>query len=982
MPRNIYHTKKARSAFQKAHSRKLVQYRWKSDDMSTTSLSGLTNEPQTYLSSPHTKIPPPVSVVSNDNDFDTLKQSYKNIMKRDERSKLRIESLQTEVINLYRLLSDARNAQITAEHALSDLQMTVEASASETSGLQARIDALERIASEASLDLSAMSIKLQEQTHMNDTLVDRQRSKNQANDTMRKRIERLRFKLAEERQQLVECQSQEFELKNQLGIVRPEVRDMLRKLACEGVANERAIDIVHIVAECLGVTIIGSVSARSIPRIMLEGLVQARMQVAHELSLANYVSICGDGTTIKNQQHEAKGLFLSNASELVQSDSEGESHQDSHPSNLTMRTLGVEKAISHTAQQQLDGWITTFETCCDALKRSPLGQNLHVSSETFALKLRGILTDHAADQKRLVELMREWKRRVDRQVRAVPVLRGMSTEEQLNVLSTQLDNAQDSIQDWRALPEEEQSVLMHDAWLALAIQLGDEEFKKMSSESQFEADLIAWTGCCMHKELNAVKGGVSAMSSIWKAIGSKPPISLPNKLERMGLSEFTKYKIGSAVKLTALAGALFNHKDDKRGYQSTVDYYFEKVFGYSKRFADTSHTRYGSHCDAAAELILHLSNYIGLLLLLGDAKNNTGLTNIEQNLVDGLQDIPMLTELVVLALYGQAVGKPYMRHVRSAALNSMDLGPFHNRVKQHCQAIINNPDLLLGADTSYTTGTLDGQSWDRPEVIYCVLSMVKDLPDIRPALVAFFEGALKSWERFTVEYDDGGIIAQATAKQRKSAWVSPTNDVSEGALGQCRQMLRRAPTMTDEQRNARVMWKHNHTYDWARQTLTQDDQNFVRTEARRIDASGSGKKVRMLAALELERRAEAGRARKAKTHSRKIVIKKKLAETDLNLHATHESLSSMKIDQLDSQIDKLREADKCILPKSKLRTKQAKIAEILRGLERCKVADELEIYENNSLATSEVDMGFVKDEGDDEGYLKDEDMYFDDEIPL
>lgn len=62
---------------------------------------------------------------------------------------------------------------------------------------------------------------------------------------------------------------------------------MLRKLACEGVANERAVNIVHIVAECLGVKIIGSVSARSIPRIMLEGLVQARMQVAYELNLAN-----------------------------------------------------------------------------------------------------------------------------------------------------------------------------------------------------------------------------------------------------------------------------------------------------------------------------------------------------------------------------------------------------------------------------------------------------------------------------------------------------------------------------------------------------------------------------------------------------------------------------------------------------------------------------------------------------------------------
>ena len=130
---------------------------------------------------------------------------------------------------------------------------------------------------------------------------------------------------------------------------------------------------------------------------------------------------------------------------------------------------------------------------------------------------------------------------------------------------------------------------------------------------------------------------------------------------------------------------------------------------------------------------------------------------------------------------------------------------------------------MLAADASYRTGTLDGHSWDRPEAVYCALSMVKDLPDIHPVLVSLFKGALENWERFTIEYEDNGTIAQATAKQRESTWVSPTNDASKGALGQCRQMLRRAPTMTGEQRNARVMWKCNHTYDWARQSRTQDD---------------------------------------------------------------------------------------------------------------------------------------------------------------
>lgn len=241
-----------------------------------------------------------------------------------------------------------------------------------------------------------------------------------------------------------------------------------------------------------------------------------------------------------------------------------------------LRTLGVEKATNHTAQQQFNGWINVLDTCCDLLNRSPLGRSSHLSSRSIALKLRGVLTDHAADQKRLLELIRAWKQSCDRQVRAVPALKLMSTEQQLHALSEYLDNAAGSVSDWRALPEDQQSMLMHDAWLALATQIGDEEFQKLDQNTQFEADFVAWTGCCMHKELNAVKGGVAAMATAWNSLGSGKPIALRNKFEATAeLSAVQNKVVGGAVKLTSLAGALFNHKDDKRGYQSSVDYYFE-----------------------------------------------------------------------------------------------------------------------------------------------------------------------------------------------------------------------------------------------------------------------------------------------------------------------------------------------------------------------------------------------------------------------
>jgi hypothetical protein len=56
------------------------------------------------------------------------------------------------------------------------------------------------------------------------------------------------------------------------------------------------------------------------------------------------------------------------------------------------------------------------------------------------------------------------------------------------------------------------------------------------------------------------------------------------------------------VKAASIAGAIFNHKDDKKGQQHTFSWWCQN-HGIPSTFPDTSNTRYGSHCDAAAVLI-------------------------------------------------------------------------------------------------------------------------------------------------------------------------------------------------------------------------------------------------------------------------------------------------------------------------------------------------------------------------------------------
>ncbi|KAJ1300457.1 hypothetical protein OPQ81_005272 [Rhizoctonia solani] len=231
-------------------------------------------------------------------------------------------------------------------------------------------------------------------------------------------------------------------LKDSAGVIKPETRDMIRKLACEGVSTERASEVINIVAEGLGIDVIGTVSARSVARIMFEGLIAARMQLAHELEHAKSVTICGDGTSIKHQQYEAKSTYI----QLPTQD--GSLSSPSTSATPVYRTFGVQRAPTHVAKQQLDSWIGAIDTCCSLLACSPLGKGSCMSSKMVAPKLRGMLTDHASDQKRLHGLLVEWKHQCDREARATLKLAEMSVEEQLNMLTHHLDSSVSGVKDW------------------------------------------------------------------------------------------------------------------------------------------------------------------------------------------------------------------------------------------------------------------------------------------------------------------------------------------------------------------------------------------------------------------------------------------------------------------------------------------------------------------------------------------------------
>jgi len=109
----------------------------------------------------------------------------------------------------------------------------------------------------------------------------------------------------------------------------------------------------------------------------------------------------------------------------------------------------------------------------------------------------------------------------------------------------------------------------------------------------------------------------------------------------------------------------------------------------------------------------------------------------------------------------------------------LELGPLHFKVKAHIQRTIEDPDILLNQDAGYEFGSMDGKPWHTPEATKAVLKLSPSLPHLKPVLVAFFKGALTTWEHFTSEFEEGGLIHSTTAEERDRAWMPPTNDVNE-----------------------------------------------------------------------------------------------------------------------------------------------------------------------------------------------------------
>ena len=564
------------------------------------------------------------------------------------------------------------------------------------------------------------------------------------------------------------------------------------------------------------------------------------------------MTFSADGTAHRSINYTSRHVNL-------QAESYSADGQDGKKTHAT-RLIGVHSALDGSSEESVKSWKGLLGNIADIYNHSPLGKNADslLRVVDIFVKLAGMHTDHCAKEKKDARLLEQEKILATYQSLGEDQIVEKSNQELLPYF---LDAQKKMIdlaggrKKWDSLSESEKVERNAVSMEQLTKDLGRDHYEKLSDDGKRILKLFIWAGCGCHKDLNTVRGGNTAMMAWWKENQVEPPVLLANWDNAAVLKEKFQHTdvttpaqeralqmtTRGGVKATQLAGEILNNKNDKKGHHDSFRWWWMTNVGKSFTFPDTSNNRFQSHCEAAAAILQHLQHFIAFLEYVKEKKQTMRFSHMEENLWKALHCTATKTELAVLALYAQAVTHPYMRSIRTpgnAKINMLELGPLHHKVYEHMQRIIGDPDFLVGNSVTWESGSMDGQMWQAPKTIDAVQQLAPALPHLRPLLVAFFKGASVTWKRFTSEFAPGGLIDEATMEERELAWMPPTNDVNEGALGSFRVLMRCQPHLTALQYNARAMFAHNDTQAFMERKFQPEDHKYIRRLARKNEVRG------------------------------------------------------------------------------------------------------------------------------------------------
>lgn len=727
------------------------------------------------------------------------------------------------------------------------------------------------------------------------------------------------------------------------GVFTNETRNLVQILVRAGCSRNYINEVIVAVLKSAGVDVVGGISRTSVSRILREGYIAAQIQLGYEMQQTEAMTFSADGTSHRSINYVSRHVHLM-AEDYSKSPDCGARHR-------VTRFLGIQSTKDGSSEEAIKEWESALNKIIELYNSSPLAKREGVELRFIRLltKLVGMNSDHCAKEKKDARMLQELKNWAVEQSLGEDAIFELTTwqiDELFEKAQKEMIKNAGGKKKWDNLSESAKSTKQAGLMENILSDLGKKELEKLPEDQRRILQLFIWAGCGCHKDLNTIRAGYMEMSEWWKRKGLEGPILLANRDNDSIIQErsaaidkgdiptpaqdqaFDKTTRG-AIKLAQIAGALLNHKDDKKGHHDVFRYWWWEHMETPFTFPDTSNNRFQSYCDAAAALLLYNDQFLEFLETLRINKQNSRLNHMEQNFSNALQCDFTKSELAVLSLYAEAVSYPYMKSIRTsdeANQNMLNLGPLHSRVYKHIETIIENPDLLLGKEISPLMATLNGEDWQNPPVILKIQELAPSLPYLRELLVIFFPAALETWERFTSEFAPGGAIDQATTEEKELAWLPATNDENEGALRSFRRLIRHQPQLTLLDYNALAMFFRNNTQAFMAVKFTEAvDYQHLRHLARK--AAGDEKKRRIELVQFREQRKVEKQARKEKRKNQKLEREARLAATAFVWDAT--AARNLKGEALKDMLRKFTDAGAPNLANIKLPTRVNDIRDAL-----------------------------------------------------
>jgi hypothetical protein len=248
-------------------------------------------------------------------------------------------------------------------------------------------------------------------------------------------------------------------------------------------------------------------------RLKVCHLLYLQHDINFKLALAG-ITLSGDGTTHKNINYQSHHITYTLPSGAV-----------------ATRFAGIRHEVNHTSETQLGDWQSTASSMYNTYNSIRSSQKTADARE-FPVKAKGMITDHAEDQRKLVRLFEGWKQATEREVRGERALLMFPPAVLLPHLGTMTDKLMASAGGpaaWDVLPPEKRQVLANAAICELRMAVGELVFSQLSEAEKGAVDFFVWARCCMHKELNAVKGGNTRIRAWWEENKVSGLVLLMNK---------------------------------------------------------------------------------------------------------------------------------------------------------------------------------------------------------------------------------------------------------------------------------------------------------------------------------------------------------------------------------------------------------------------------------------------------------------------